>query len=209
MIHLVAAIRANGPCWVWAMFGFEKPLGEVLEALDRLDDTEVASKGHHLQCTLRLQGSMPSFAEQLLADQEQELWEGHGAQSVSTAFSHDLQTFDHQTNELILPSFLQANQGVSADSHGFVPFGFGKKFSNYNVREFVQRKAKADFRSNAAQTDKTAIEQMWMQAKRDLEVAKRQTLVYSLYGSRQKSVMDIPMVKVLQQQAEDAPYTTA
>ncbi|KAL0028424.1 hypothetical protein WJX77_005759 [Trebouxia sp. C0004] len=85
----------------------------------------------------------------------------------------------------------------------------GKKFSNYNVREFVQRKAKADFRSNAAQTDKTAIEQMWMQAKRDLEVAKRQTLVYSLYGSRQKSVMDIPMVKVLQQQAEDAPYTTA
>ncbi len=34
----------------------------------------------------------------------------------------------------------------------------GKKFSNYNVREFVQRKAKADFRSNAAQTDKAAIE---------------------------------------------------
>jgi len=65
----------------------------------------------------------------------------------------------------------------------------GKKFSNYNVREFVQRKAKADFRSNAAQTDKTAIEQMWTQAKRDLEVAKRQALVYSLYGTRQKSVM--------------------
>ena len=65
----------------------------------------------------------------------------------------------------------------------------GKKFSNYNVREFVQRKAKADFRSNAAQTDTTAIEQMWTQAKRDLEVAKRQALVYSLYGSRQKSVM--------------------
>lgn len=85
----------------------------------------------------------------------------------------------------------------------------GKKFSNYNVREFVQRKAKADFRSNATQTDKTAIEQMWTQAKRDLEVAKRQALVYRLYGSKQKSVMDIPMVKVLQQQAKDAPYTPA
>ncbi|DBA88605.1 TPA: hypothetical protein ACH3X1_004252 [Trebouxia sp. C0004] len=24
MVHLVAAIRANGPCWVWAMFGFER-----------------------------------------------------------------------------------------------------------------------------------------------------------------------------------------
>jgi len=24
IIHLVAAIRANGPCWVWPMFGFER-----------------------------------------------------------------------------------------------------------------------------------------------------------------------------------------
>lgn len=85
----------------------------------------------------------------------------------------------------------------------------GKKFSNYNVREFVQRKAKADFRSNASQTDQAAIEQLWTQAKQDLDVAKRQSLIYSMYGSRQRSVMDIPMVKVLQKQAEDAPYTTA
>lgn len=84
----------------------------------------------------------------------------------------------------------------------------GKKFTNYNVREFVQRKAKADFRSNASQTDKAAIELLWTQAKQDLDTAKRQTLVYSMYGSKQKSVMDIPMVKVLQQQEEDAPYTT-
>ena len=104
MVHLVAAIRANGPCWVWAMFGFERFWKHLTDWM-----TEVA--------------------EQLLADEEHELWEGHGAQSVSTAFSHDLQTFDHQTNELILPSFLQTVQGVSiqlADSHGFVPFGFGQ-----------------------------------------------------------------------------------
>lgn len=24
MIHLVKAIRTNGPCWAWAMFGFER-----------------------------------------------------------------------------------------------------------------------------------------------------------------------------------------
>lgn len=84
----------------------------------------------------------------------------------------------------------------------------GRKFTNYNVREFVQRKTKADFRSNAKQTDKAVVEQLWLQAKQDLEVAKRQALVYSLYGSKQKSVMDIPMVKVLQKQAEGAPYST-
>ena len=65
----------------------------------------------------------------------------------------------------------------------------GRKFTNYNVREFVQRKTKADFRSNAKQTDKAVVEQLWLQAKQDLEVAKRQALVYSLYGSKQKSVM--------------------
>ena len=24
MFHLVQAIRSNGPCWAWAMFGFER-----------------------------------------------------------------------------------------------------------------------------------------------------------------------------------------
>ena len=96
----------------------------------------------------------------------------------------------------------------------------------------MQRKAKNDFRSHASETDQAAVAQLWSQAKADLEVAKRQALVYSLYGSKQKSVMvtadepaafacsqqsaqsqcrmqDIPMVKVLQKQSEDAPYTTA
>ena len=53
----------------------------------------------------------------------------------------------------------------------------------------MQRKAKADFRSNASQTDKAAIELLWTQAKQDFDTAKRQTLVYSMYGSKQKSVM--------------------
>lgn len=97
----------------------------------------------------------------------------------------------------------------------------------------MQRKAKVDFRSHAAETDKAVVDQLWTQAKLDLDIARRQALVYSLYGSKQKSVMvicclfcisisnitncyaetlnlqDIPMVKVLQKQAEDAPYTAA
>ena len=70
-------------------------------------------------------------------------------------------------------------------------FTAGKKFTNYNVREFVQRKAKVDFRSHAAETDKAVVGQLWTQAKLDLDIARRQALVYSLYGSKQKSVMVI------------------
>lgn len=55
----------------------------------------------------------------------------------------------------------------------------------------MQRKAKVDFRSHAAETDKAVIDQLWTQAKLDLDAARRQALVYSLYGSKQKSVMVI------------------
>ena len=74
------------------------------------------------------------------------------------------------------------------------------------MREFVQRKTKTQFRRYASETDSAVIAQVWNQAKKDIDVTRRQALVYSLYGSKQKSVMDIPMVKVLQKQAEGAPY---
>lgn len=125
MIHLVAAIRANGPCWVWAMFGFERFWKHLTDWMTQKSHPEATIFNAHYAFKAACL-ALPEVAEQLLADQEQELWEGHGAQSVSMAFSHDLQTFDHQTNELILPSFLQANHGVSiqlADSHDFVPYG--------------------------------------------------------------------------------------
>lgn len=60
----------------------------------------------------------------------------------------------------------------------------------------MQRKAKVDFRSNAAETDKAVVNTLWTQAKLDLEVARRQALVYSLYGSKQKSVMVIKLSAV-------------
>jgi len=31
MLHLVASIRANGPCWSWSMFGFERLWGRLLK----------------------------------------------------------------------------------------------------------------------------------------------------------------------------------
>ena len=71
----------------------------------------------------------PSKLRALLANEEDEVWEGHSAQSYSTVFTRRLPTFDSATNELLLPSFLQAHEGVSIDlfdSSGFLTFGIGQ-----------------------------------------------------------------------------------
>ena len=86
MVHLVAAIRAHGPCWVWAMFGFERLLTDWMTQKSHPEAT--IFNAHYAFKAACL--ALPEVAEQLLA--EHELWEGHGAQPVSTAFSHDLHT---------------------------------------------------------------------------------------------------------------------
>ena len=65
----------------------------------------------------------------------------------------------------------------------------GQKYPNYNVREFVKRRAKQDFRQHAAETDAARIDQLWSKAQEDFAVTQRQRLVYSMYAPKQKSVM--------------------
>ena len=65
----------------------------------------------------------------------------------------------------------------------------GQKYPNYNVREFVKRRAKQDFRQHAAETDAAKIDQLWSKAQEDFAVTQRQRLVYSMYAPKQKSVM--------------------
>ena len=70
--------------------------------------------------------ALPELAEQFFYDPADSIWEGHGVQSVSTAFSHSLKTFDREITQLILPSFLQAGEGVAIDmiDGRFEAFGF-------------------------------------------------------------------------------------
>ena len=65
----------------------------------------------------------------------------------------------------------------------------GQKYPNYNVREFVKRRAKQDFRQHAAETDAARIDQLWSKAQEDFAVTQRQRIVYSMYAPKQKSVM--------------------
>ncbi|KAI8108395.1 hypothetical protein M9434_006421 [Picochlorum sp. BPE23] len=61
------------------------------------------------------------------------------------------------------------------------------KYPNYNIREYIRRRAREEFRRSPKESgeDITAI-------KADLDVVKRQGIVYSLYSRGSKSVMDLP-----------------
>ncbi|KAK9805379.1 hypothetical protein WJX73_008563 [Symbiochloris irregularis] len=81
----------------------------------------------------------------------------------------------------------------------------GQKFPNYNIRQYVKRKTQADFRAHQGEQDSELLAQILSSAKAELEVVRRQALVFHLYARKQKSVMDIPLVQVLEQQLETAP----
>ncbi|CAK0787976.1 hypothetical protein CVIRNUC_011198 [Coccomyxa viridis] len=76
---------------------------------------------------------------------------------------------------------------------------YGSKFPNYNVREYVLRRAKQDFRQHRDDADNAAVVK---EAKHFLEVVKRQAVVYSMYARKHKSIMDIPLTQILRDQAD-------
>jgi hypothetical protein len=56
-------------------------------------------------------------------------------------------------------------------------------------RSYIQRRAKEDFHALTKNTDTAAAEAAWQKAKGELDVWKRQSVVYGLYGRRGKTVM--------------------
>eukprot|EP01025_Chloroclados_australasicus_P013927 TRINITY_DN16526_c0_g1_i2.p7 TRINITY_DN16526_c0_g1~~TRINITY_DN16526_c0_g1_i2.p7 ORF type:complete len:117 (-),score=4.88 TRINITY_DN16526_c0_g1_i2:1675-2025(-) len=67
----------------------------------------------------------------------------------------------------------------------------GRKFQQYNMREYVKRRARLGFKQNKALTDEQALEKCWQRALEDLAVVKRQVIVYGLYARPYQSVMDL------------------
>ncbi|KAL3690549.1 hypothetical protein R1sor_016858 [Riccia sorocarpa] len=53
-----------------------------------------------------------------------------------------------------------------------------RKFPNYNIREYVKRRAKEGFRECQSITDPSAAAAAFADGKQQLEVAKRQSIVY-------------------------------
>ncbi|GLT25232.1 hypothetical protein SLA2020_003760 [Shorea laevis] len=66
-----------------------------------------------------------------------------------------------------------------------------RQFCDYNIREYTKRRTIDAFRHNQKLTDSSKVAAAFADGKAQLEVAKRQCIVYSLYAPKVKSVMDI------------------
>lgn len=67
----------------------------------------------------------------------------------------------------------------------------GRKFPNYNVREYIHRRAKEAFHEAASVSNPATVSSLIKQAKEELELVKRQALVYALYARRVKNVLEL------------------
>jgi LYR motif-containing protein 4 len=67
----------------------------------------------------------------------------------------------------------------------------GSKFPNYNIREYVRRRAREQFKEASKVSDEGQLTELWSKGKETIEMVKRQAVVYQLYARKQKSVMDM------------------
>eukprot|EP01024_Parvocaulis_polyphysoides_P005099 TRINITY_DN1127_c1_g1_i2.p7 TRINITY_DN1127_c1_g1~~TRINITY_DN1127_c1_g1_i2.p7 ORF type:complete len:183 (-),score=12.41 TRINITY_DN1127_c1_g1_i2:767-1315(-) len=67
----------------------------------------------------------------------------------------------------------------------------GQKFQQYNMREYVKRRAKLGFKQNKDLQDEQTIQNCWERGLQDLAVVKRQVIIYGLYTRPYKSIMDL------------------
>ncbi|KAL5218852.1 hypothetical protein ABZP36_019536 [Zizania latifolia] len=68
-----------------------------------------------------------------------------------------------------------------------------RQFSDYNIREYTCHRAADAFRENRALGDVPTVVAAFAYGKKQLEVAKRQAVVYSLYAPKAKSIMEMKL----------------
>ncbi|XP_076902596.1 uncharacterized protein LOC143557396 [Bidens hawaiensis] len=66
-----------------------------------------------------------------------------------------------------------------------------RQFTDYNIREYTKRRTIDAFRDNKTLTDTSSIAAAFSDGQSQLQVAKRQAVVYSLYAPKIKSIMDV------------------
>ncbi|RZB98590.1 LYR motif-containing protein 4-like [Glycine soja] len=69
-----------------------------------------------------------------------------------------------------------------------------REFPDYNIREYTKRRTIDSFRHNATLSDPSQISTAFAHGKSQLAVVKRQAVVYSLYDSPLRSVMELQQV---------------
>ncbi|XP_057521758.1 uncharacterized protein LOC130801855 [Amaranthus tricolor] len=66
-----------------------------------------------------------------------------------------------------------------------------RQFPDYNIREYAKRRTIDAFHLNKSLSDTSSISQAFADAKFQLDIARRQAVVYSLYAPKVKSIMEI------------------
>mmetsp|Transcript_1169 Transcript_1169/g.3426 ORF Transcript_1169/g.3426 Transcript_1169/m.3426 type:complete len:89 (+) Transcript_1169:246-512(+) len=64
-------------------------------------------------------------------------------------------------------------------------------FPHYNLKDYIKRRAQLGFRMHAGETDKEALQTILAEAKVELQVAQRQSVVYSMYERPHRNVIDL------------------
>ncbi|KAL5544573.1 hypothetical protein UlMin_008357 [Ulmus minor] len=72
-----------------------------------------------------------------------------------------------------------------------------RQFCDYNIREYTKRRTIDAFRHNQTLSDPSAVSSAFSDGKAQLELAKRQAVVYQLYAPKVKNIMDLkpPILK--------------
>lgn len=65
----------------------------------------------------------------------------------------------------------------------------GRTFPQFNISHYIQRRAKEEFHAHAREADPAKLQQLVASGKEQLDVVKRQALVYGLYGRKIKNVL--------------------
>ncbi|KAJ7978481.1 LYR motif-containing protein [Quillaja saponaria] len=73
-----------------------------------------------------------------------------------------------------------------------------RQFCDYNIKEYTKRRTIDAFRQNQNLSDPSSVASAYSEGKTQLEIAKRQAIVYSLYAPEIKSVMEIKVQTLIE-----------
>jgi len=66
----------------------------------------------------------------------------------------------------------------------------GRAYPNYNIREYIGRVVKQDFRTNAHITESAEIEGLFSKGRTEMGNIRRMSIVQDLYGGGRKNVLE-------------------
>ncbi|KAI4343930.1 hypothetical protein L6164_011219 [Bauhinia variegata] len=66
-----------------------------------------------------------------------------------------------------------------------------REFCDYNVKEYTKRRTIDGFRQNQTLSDPASVASAYSDGKAQLEIARRQAIVYSLYAPKIKNIMEL------------------